>query len=329
MKRILVFNTHDAPNIATLNTFVAIFSHNVTETLKQRNDVLVDFDSVPLRLYQHGKMEQILDHFNKVPKGKYDHIISLGLRAFSLYPNGSYDILKNKLKQGGRICQFYDGGLAARFPGDVTFTLKQSGLGLKRDVLVGWAANDDLFVPSQNDELTVFVDHPHYVAELMHTDLTNKILYRLFELTDSNVWQSKFSTVRILRLTNDGIREVEHGSVGYDDPVPPYNRHSIPQLELCEALNTSHIFIPTHPESLGLTVLEAAMGGNYILSQPKHIPIDRLATIDNVLVDFTRPVNWQKVITAVEPSRTSARAKLNNFTTMVNTMLEYLGVSGG
>lgn len=330
MKRILVFNVAPRPK-ANLNTFVALFSHQICDALDSRSDVAIEFDHVPLSLVQRNKRTELIAHFRQIPSNKYDHIVSLGLRAFTRFPPGSYEILKEKVKAGGNICQFYDGALQDRVPGDITFTLKIPPNDHSSTRVVEWAADPAEYQLNQpTDTLNIFVDHPHYSPSKMHSDYTNKILFRLKELYDSGTWKKQFNNFCVYRLTNSGIavESLDDVHAGYlTTHTLPYNRKHVSHVDLVRLLSSTHLFIPTHPESLGLTVLEAAMGGNHIVAQPGLLPADRMSTISHTFVDFNDVVQWEDVLSNINPRQHSKHAKTYSYDKLVNNMLTHLDIA--
>lgn len=63
-------------------------------------------------------------------------------------------------------------------------------------------------------------------------------------------------------MIDDGLVTIDSGNIS----VTPYRRTPVPATEFAAELRKSDVFIVTHPESLGLTVLEAAMCGALILT---------------------------------------------------------------
>jgi len=310
-----------------LNSFSEIFSYHLKLEFEKREELNITFDNIPLRI-QKTKVVEIEEYFKTIPNQKYDHIIAFGVASFRNLPKNTYKILKPKLKSNGKICHICDHNIPNHGNWDITFTQGFAGAESADNIYVNWAADATGIINNQDDNiLRIFIDHPHYVQQYMKDDYTNKILLRLKELHDSADYGKVYNEIVIYRLINNGVETVNVGDIKKDifNITPQqYNRVSITYDELIKLLSKTHIFIPTHKESLGLTVLEAAMSGNLILCQQGHILQDRLDTIVYKYVNFDKPLNWINVLNDISPEKCRNKAANNNFTELVNNMIMYL-----
>ncbi|HHJ2765971.1 TPA: glycosyltransferase, partial [Escherichia coli] len=115
-----------------------------------------------------------------------------------------------------------------------------------------------------DDVLRIFVDHAAF--DVSGFDHSLSILMNLQRLT---------VPYEARTLTDDGLVTIDPGNIS----VTPYRRTPVPATEFAAELRKSDVFIVTHPESLGLTVLEAAMCGALVLTPPDCLPPDRLALV--------------------------------------------------
>jgi hypothetical protein len=88
--------------------------------------------------------------------------------------------------------------------------------------------------------------------------------------------------------------------------IERYDRTAIPFSEITKEHCAAHIFCVTHPESVGLVVLETAMAGALPVVPKGFIPKDRLDTVRHV--EWQRFINWENVLSKldIETSRTMA-----------------------
>lgn len=116
---------------------------------------------------------------------------------------------------------------------------------------IGWAADQHLLTPKKTDKFRVLVDHSLYVDGF---DASEMIMQGLKPFADS---------IDVYQIRNDGFCKVDL-KIPYVKEM--YDRKmQIPYPDICEEYNRADIFIVTHGESLGLSVIECAMAGAHIL----------------------------------------------------------------
>jgi hypothetical protein len=67
----------------------------------------------------------------------------------------------------------------------------------------------------------------------------------------------------------------------------------------------------THPESVGLVVLETAMAGALPVVPQGFIPADRLATVRHI--EWGKNIPWKKVLMTVNPQKSRKTALVNTW----------------
>lgn len=236
-------------------------------------------------------------------------ILSPGLRDFTRIPLS----IGSRLRElaGVPVTQIYDGSLLDGAPVDLTFTVRDDTWKFLGDEsrlfrhqrynrYVGWAADRSLFYPEekQGDQLRIFIDHAAFDVSGYDHSLT--IMMNLRDLAAMGV------TFMARTLTDDGLIDVDPDNIC----LKPYRRKGIPATEFAAELRQADIFIVTHPESLGLTVLEAAMCGALVLTPEHCIVPDRLALVNHVVI--TSRIDWTKVLAAVD--RKANAEKVAGFT---------------
>lgn len=159
---------------------------------------------------------------------------------------------------------------------------------------IGWAADDTILEPEKPKTLTIFVDHSLYVDTA--PDFTKTVIEgirRYFASTRDNL--------EIIQLRNDGLIKV--------DPSKPFipeiydRKQQIPYPDVCQAYNKSHIFVVTHAESLGLSVIESAMAGAHILSYPRAIKQPLIEPLSHSFYNTQDPESVKEAIDKFIKSR--------------------------
>jgi hypothetical protein len=150
---------------------------------------------------------------------------------------------------------------------------------------IGWAADDTLLIPKKPKTLTVFVDHSLYVDTAPdYTKTVMEGIKRYATLTKEKI--------NVIQLRNEGLKKVN-----LDEPFTPeiYDRKlQVPYPEVCDAYKKAHIFVVTHAESLGLSVIESAMAGANILLFPRSIKEPLVKPLYHSLYDpnSSESVRW-------------------------------------
>lgn len=235
-----------------------------------------------LAMSVHENVEAILApgvrYFTHIPK-----VIGLYLRQHSSVP----------------ITQIYDGSLLDNAAVDITFTVRDDSWRFQDDISrlarhnahnvhVGWAADPSLFYPEarRDHKLRIFIDHAAFDTSGYDFSLT--IMMNLRKLKALGVeFQAR-------TLTDEGLVDVDPDNIA----VRPYHRKSVPAPVFAAELRQADIFVVTHPESLGLTVLEAAMCGALVLTPQNCIAPDRLALVNHQVI--TSNIDWTKVLAGVD-----------------------------
>lgn len=237
-----------------------------------------------------------------------DAILSLGVRYFSRLPLEICSFLKSNFK--GVVGQIYDTSLLDCKNVDLTFTLADCNEmyfdnfdRLKRHIThnkyIGWAADPSLFKPLKEDNkkyLNIFVDHPSFDCE--HPDYSLNIFMNIAQCP---------VPVKVRSIKNDGLYDVDLSHMS----VEPYNRFSVSVVDFAKELNKADIFIVTHPESLGQTVIEAAMAGCYILTPKNAIRKDRISLVNHY--EWYGKIDWDFVLSNINPSDNRKRALLHTW----------------
>ena len=248
-----------------------------------------------------------------------DHIVALGVRFFSRIESEIGKSISKKFH--GLVCQIHDASLLDSFPVDMNLTVRDDAYRfadnannrmtrhLQYNRYIGWAADKDLFYPEKIDDaiFRVFVDHSTFTES--SPDNTLNILMSLSRFR-KDVRYGKFngySDVEVLTLGNDGVEIVDLDNIC----VKPYNKYSVPIEELAINLRRSHVFFATHKESVGLSILEAAFAGNFIVAPEGAINPDRISCVRHHV--FSSTVDWGLVVDSISPEKSSLYVQGHNW----------------
>lgn len=322
---ILLIGNHINTQDKIMN-FTSVYSYYISMVLNLIEGMKVSFDS-PKSL-KNMPAKDIIEYYENLDVTPYDHIIALGLRYFDTIPKECGKILMKKVK--GCLGQLYDGSLLDSQPVHINFTTRDDSWKYPIDApnnryirhtkynkYIGWAADENLCSPKQsNDELRILVDHSGFDCSSM--DLTLHILLNIKNFVDSKIWQQKFKSIKIRQIVDNAIIDCDLDNIC----VTPHSRKGVSYVEACMEYSKSHIFMPTHKESVGLTVLETAMSGALVVSPKNYIPKDRLQTIR--YVEYENQIDWTKVLDAIDIDASRKIALSNNWTALANNLIEHL-----
>lgn len=155
----------------------------------------------------------------------------------------------------------------------------------KKCISLGFAANHERLLPQkQKDTLRILIDHPAYnKTHFIKKDKTKFIIKSIFS--------TKFDKQLIIRrFVNGDIESV----CNKDTKVELYNRKGINILNAYDEYNHADIFFVTHPESMGMSVIESAMSGCLIAIPKDYIKSDFLSGIN--YVEFTDTIDWKLIL---------------------------------
>lgn len=273
---------------------------------------IIDTDILQIPMENSAKLKEI---FSTIDVSKYDAILTLGLRYYSKIPKEIALLLKNRFN--GLFCQIHDGTRLDHDPVDITFTFKNDDLRMhsnlgwyerhkKSNVYMGWAADSELNYPSQDSEdLRILIDHTNYGENPV--DNTVEIINTVKQFIDSKIWQSKYKSVSVRRFDSGKVIDVDFDNVD----IERYDRTPIPFTEITKEHSQAHIFMVTHPESVGLVVLETAMAGALTVTPDEFIPDDRLDTVRYYKYNDT--IDWKIVLDMLNPQLSREVALQNNW----------------
>jgi hypothetical protein len=270
--------------------------------------------------------DQLKEIFSTVEVDGYDAILTLGLRFYSKISPETTAVLRDRFT--GLLCQVHDGSRLDHDPVDITFTFKDDtdrlsknaswlARHVKQNEYMGWATDPEVNTPQQDPrDLRILVDHTNYGDNAV--DITAKVLTEIQRFVESDVWQYKFDSVSVRRFDSGRIVDVDFNNLD----IKKYDRTAIPFSKITKEHCAAHIFCVTHPESVGLVVLETAMAGALPVIPRGFIPKDRLKTIR--YVEWDRRINWKIVLAKLNIDKSRSVALANTWESVADRIVQAL-----
>ena len=257
----------------------------------------------------------------------YDAIVTLGLRYYSRISKDTVDILRSRFS--GLLCQTHDGSRLDDDPVDLTFTFKNDDARLsvnpgwyarhkRANEYIGWAADPELNRPAQSkDQLRILVDHTNYGDNPI--DLTAQVLAEIQRFVQSKLWQKKYRSISVRRFDSGCVVDVDFNNLTYKK----YDKSkSMSITDISKEHSAAHIFCVTHPESVGLVVLETALAGAYIVTPAGFIPKDRLQTVRHY--EWSGNIDWTHALKSIDINRSRAVAGENTWQQVAERLINAL-----
>ena len=171
-------------------------------------------------------------------------------------------------------------------------------------VNVLFGCDETKLIPKKNNDiLEVLIDHSYYSQGNENSDIeySSKILNKTAEFFKS--YKKQFI---LRRFISNGIEEID-----INKPIKSdlYNRIGLPYDEACEIYNKSHVFVVTHKESLGYSVIECAMAGALIVSFGNFINKNYLNNFHNIIFDNIEDFNWDTIIENIDVQKSRKMAE--------------------
>jgi hypothetical protein len=259
--------------------------------------------------------DQLKKLFSTVAVDEYAAILTLGLRFYSKISPETTALLRDRFT--GVFCQIHDGTRLDHDPVDITFTFKDESVRLatnparlarhqQYNKYMGWATDPEVNTPQQDPRnLRILVDHTNYGENKI--DKTKEILVQIDAFIKSDLWRPHFDSVSVRRFDSGRVVDVDFDNL----QIQRYDRTTIPFVEITKEHGAAHIFCVTHPESVGLVVLETAMAGALPVVPEGFVPADRLATVRHI--EWGKNIPWKKVLMTVNPQKSRKTALVNTW----------------
>lgn len=296
-KKVLIITQRIQPSIR--NSYTGSWAYHLTEYVKAKG---VNADILEVLNDLKGS-----NPFRKINLDGYHTILFAGLQGVDriLCKNTQW---RKPTGPFPKVAQVSDSPLSkeSKTKADITFSTKvvppeKAG----KNVYVGWGCNPEDFINTKNDsskEIYILIDHPHYQSDYDETPDAISFVDGFIEYVSA---KHPSYTIKAERIADGELVE-------YNSKIKPFNRKGINYNEYADALGKTHIFLTSHRESVGLSILDAATAGALVVSKRGHIYSDRLETVNHIEYDDPRKVDYSKVFEQCLKSEDNRRQALEN-----------------
>ena len=258
----------------------------------------------------HSYYEQL-----EIPEA--DHAICVEQKGFIVRDPLFFEIVRKKIP--GKIATMCDSS-RMKGPEDILFytTLDDENETPIDDpslVYLNWAVDMDICTPVKHDNIRILIDHSYYNRPCESVpDRSKDILLQLREYMS----KTKRKDVTIRRFISGGIETVDLNEPWFEI----YNRKGLSYTDACKEYGLSDIFIVTHKESMGLSVLESQAAGSLILAPRYFIKSDLIGDLHHILFDET--IDFEEAFNSIDHQKSRTCASKYSWEPFVKLILSTL-----
>lgn len=316
MKLLVLCPGKQPKNKSDIECFSDVLNYYLPPAIKK----YVETNIVQIPLTDNNELKKL---FSSISVSEYDAIITLGLRYYNKISAETTNLLRSRF--AGFFCQVYDGSRLDYDPVDITFTFKNDDERMSDNnhwyvrhklfnEYMGWAADETLNYPNQDpDDLRILIDHTNYGEN--PTDNTVDIIQQIDSFIKSEIWKDRYKSVSVRRFDSGKVVDVDFTDLN----IQRYDRTAIPFTEITKEHGKAHIFMVTHPESVGLVVLETSLAGALTVTPENFIPKDRLATVRHYTYETN--VDWHEVLNKINPAQSREVALENSWNNVAKRII--------
>jgi len=240
--------------------------------------------------------EQSVAHYRNLEIPDADHALCVEQRAFYNRHGSFWAAFREKITGYlGTICD------NSNCLGQEDVTFHATGESQGNAVKIGFAADGELLKPDKGPNTRILIDHSYYsgASKASVEDRSTEIL-------------SQIGMAMLHTETSTEFRRFVSGGVESIDPVmeteaDQYNRIGLPWNEAAEEYRKADVFIVTHRESLGISVIESAMAGALILSPAGFINPEVIGGLHHI--QFEGAIPWERVVRELNWQKSRAMAE--------------------
>jgi hypothetical protein len=249
------------------------------------------------------KSDELSERYQNFETHKVDFIIACDNRALVYRPLSFTEKLKSCAKQGVFTFSANTGVIG---PEDVLFYMVPSGKRNKRHCkYLGWTCDSTLCKPMQlKNKFRILIDHSYYgrYQNMIKSDMTDSITKQVCEFAKTKRINGKRFIVK--RFINGGIEQVDVKNPSIMEKYVQNN--GLSYLEACREYSRTDVFIVTHKECMGLSVLENAMAGALIVAPKGYIKEELLSKVHHV--EFEETIDWDIVMQSIDVKKSRKMA---------------------
>jgi hypothetical protein len=185
----------------------------------------------------------------------------------------------------------------------------------QKTIHISFAADEKLLYPDKDTNfIRILVDHPTYEKDHFEVDKTKYILHNI--INSRNILNKSGKKVIVRRFVDGKIETVKNNQFA----VEPYKRVGVNILDAYKEYNKSDIFVVTHPESMGLSVIECAMAGCLIVTPKNYI---KQCFLDGLnYYEFEKQIDWSTVLRKLNSKTSRGLALKKTWTQMYKSMFK-------
>ena len=246
----------DEVSLNDLNEFTSIYTYYFRK-------VLEELGGYEIHVFPLGSDSSEESYFEDIEFPEVDHTIAMLNRAYVLRPHILFD--KVRSVTDGLVCVIGDTDEIIG-PEDIIFHARESVHDETpiQSRWIGWGADNTVFYPDKNDsQLSVFVDMYPILPRERKDVITEEVFIDTLRRLPEKIMQYGYNDMRIRTIGREGLVTINSEREIHD---VVYNKTArIPYSQLAEEMCETDIFIAGHSESMGLSALEAAMSGSFLV----------------------------------------------------------------
>lgn len=258
----------------------ALFSYYLQRELRR-----LGVETVHCNIGGAFMLEEDADEFyGRLEVPDADHALAVEQRAF--YDRGPAFVETLKAKIPGMLTTICDHNQSVG-PEDMTFY----SLDLpphKTSTHIGLAVDPELCKPNKTDPAVRFnllIDHSYYGPG--EQEMAQSVCEQALQFALGR------GGVQVRRFVSGGVETISR----YKRDI--YNRQGVPYSQACQEYSQAHVFLVTHRESLGYSVVECAMAGALVVVPKGCIKQSILRNINHI--EWEGEIPWQEVERQARP----------------------------
>ena len=305
-----------------INEFTSIYTYYFRK-------VLEELGGYEVHVFPLGSDSDKDGYFEEIEFPEVDHTIAMLNRAYLLRPRILFDKVRAVTK--GLVCVLGDTDEIIG-PEDIIFHARKTvhEVAPNQSRWIGWGADQRLFYPDKEDrKLSVFVDMYPVLPKARKDVITEEVFLDALNRLPGRIQKYGFEEVRIRTIGKEGL--VTIGSKEEIREVVDEETLRISYSQLAEEMRATDIFIAGHSESMGLSALEAAMSGSFLVlpivwGKP-FIKPDLVADLHHKyfsVEDEPAEIPWDGILQDLDVEKSKSMASNKTWENVVSRVLDVL-----
>lgn len=294
-------NALTSPDNSLINNLSTIYAYHFNIFLKQYKGNTITFKDYYMTV----------DDANTL--NKYDFCIITMNRGVVNMNKDVYKILRDKIKYHIiTICEY------SNIIGEEDLLIFMMGKQKSKTMRLYWGANNMILKPSKsNDVINILVDHQYYGktnSPIFELDKTSLLLNSLLE------YQKKNKKIIIEHITNGKVQLVTDNY-----KIETFRRSdSLDFREIYKYYNKIHIFVVTHPESMGLSTIECGCSGTLIVFPERYIRKEISEKLHHYEIKNLDSIDWDSIINTINIPKSVEMAQVFSYKNTINALQNYM-----